>query len=104
MEYALSDGMTTAFLLECCGGEISGLRSWTAFVVIRGTFPNFDVKPNSVPNNDALTKFKQKNYLLRKTFFLTFSVRETSKALAGNCVERAEFYRNPKAHEKSMLS
>ena len=53
-------------------GEISGLRSGTASVVIRSSFPNNDSQPFFVPNNDTLTKFKGKHISLKKNVFSCF--------------------------------
>ena len=62
-------------------GEISGLRSGTSNVVIRGSFPNNDTKPIFVPNNDTPAKFKQNNYLFRKTTFSCFLSGKPTKTL-----------------------
>ena len=60
-------------------GEISGLRSGTASVVIRSSFPNNDSQPFFVPNNDTLTKFKGKHISFKKTRFFMCPVGNQAK-------------------------
>jgi hypothetical protein len=49
--------------------DISGIRSSTQSVVIRGPVPNFDSKLFLVPNYDTHTKFKQNPIFRRKQVF-----------------------------------